>query len=264
VAEERVFTHIREGRNPDGTITEAKIEEVAAVVADQLRRARELGATYLRAVATAAIRRAGNGADLSSAIDSRCGLSVDVLSGEEEARLAFVGAANALGSGAGGALGVVDVGGGSCELVVGLPPEQIDWSRSFTIGSSDVTIEYLHSDPPTSGELAAARSRVEDTFAGLEAPKPASAVAVGGSATSLGRVTGSLLDNDAFERALSMLTAAPASECAHRYGLVADRVRLLPAGLLILQSAAERLGQPLTVGGGGIREGVVLEGCRDC
>jgi exopolyphosphatase/guanosine-5'-triphosphate,3'-diphosphate pyrophosphatase len=264
VAEERVFTHIRDGRNADGTLTQAKIDEVAQVVSDQLRRAHELGATQIRAVATAGIRRAANSAALSDAIGARCGLEVDILTGEEEARLAFVGAANALGAGVEAPLGVVDVGGGSCELVVGRPPDLIDWCSSYTLGSSDLTVDYLHSDPPTDQELATARARIEETFADLQAPQPASAVAVGGSATSLGRVAGSLLDEHTFERALAMLTGERAIDFAHRHGLVADRVRLLPAGLLILQSAAGRLGRPLAVGAGGIREGVLLEGCRDC
>ena len=262
VVQERVFTHIGRGRSGDGTITPAKIAEVAQVVADQLRRAREVGAGNVRAVATAAIRKAGNSAELVSAVESRCGLKVEVLSGEEEARLAFVGAAHAMGVDGECRLGVVDVGGGSCELVVGEPPDTISWSASFTVGSSDLTHQFLHSDPPAQRELEAARSHVAQTFGALVVPPAGRAVAVGGSATSLGRVTGPLLDGETFARALAVLSEGSAGELARRFGLVEDRVRLLPAGLLLLQSASDKLGLPLIVGAGGIREGVLLEACR--
>jgi exopolyphosphatase/guanosine-5'-triphosphate,3'-diphosphate pyrophosphatase len=86
-------------------------------------------------------------------------------------------------------------------------------------------------------------------------------VAVGGSAASLGRVAGPHLDEAAFDRAQALLAGASAGEIAARYGLAEDRVRLLPAGLVILQAAAQQFGLPLIVGGGGIREGVLLESC---
>jgi exopolyphosphatase/guanosine-5'-triphosphate,3'-diphosphate pyrophosphatase len=73
------------------------------------------------------------------------------------------------------------------------------------------------------------------------------------------RVAGPLLDARAFARSLRELAVAPAREVAQRFGLDVERVRLLPAGLLILQAASERFGSPLKVVGGGLREGVLLE-----
>jgi exopolyphosphatase/guanosine-5'-triphosphate,3'-diphosphate pyrophosphatase len=259
VHQERAFTHIGRGRLPDGTISEAKIEEVAGVVAAHLRTARELGSADIRAVATAAIRCAANGAALAVAIRQACGLEVQILTGEEEARLAFVGAARTFGVVPGGELGVVDVGGGSSELVVGSPPDRVSWSVSFDVGSGDLVRACLRSDPPLPEELAEARSRVDSALSEIEVPHPAEAVAVGGSATSLCRITGPLLDAGAFRRSLRELAAAPAREVALRFGLDVERVRLLPAGLLILQAASERFGSPLKVAGGGLREGVLLE-----
>jgi exopolyphosphatase / guanosine-5'-triphosphate,3'-diphosphate pyrophosphatase len=64
---------------------------------------------------------------------------------------------------------------------------------------------------------------------------------------------------DAVERALRVLLAAPAAEVAHRHGLAPERIHLMPAGILVLEAAAARLGRPLRVGCGGLREGVVLE-----
>ena len=263
VAQERVFTHIGRSRRADGTIDDDTIHEVAMVVGAQMRRAHELGAGHVRAVATAAIRAAPNGRDLAAAVTSRCGIEVDILSGEEEARLAFFGAASALEHPPDGELGVVDVGGGSCELVVGSAPDAVRWSASFALGSSDLTRQCLHSDPPGGDELAAARKRVATTFDCLDAPSPVAAVAVGGSATSLARLVGPVLDPPAFARSLQELASAPAREVAFTFGLDVDRVRLMPAGLIILEAAAAQFGLPLHVGRGGLREGVLLEDARE-
>ena len=259
VHQERVFTHIGRDRLPDGTISPETIAEVTAVVGDQLQRAQELGSGEVRAVATAAIRRAANGADLAAAVRDACGLEVRILTWEEEARLAFVGAARAFGHAPDGELGVVDVGGGSSELVVGSFPDKISWSASFALGSGDLARLYLESDPPSPAQLAAAFGKVQETLGELRVPRPAEAVAVGGSAASLSLMAGPILDAAAFARSLAELAAAPAREVARRFGLDIERVRLLPAGLLILQAASELFAAPLKVAGGGLREGVLLE-----
>lgn len=260
VHQERVFTHIGRGRRPDGTISGEKIEEVANVVADQLRRARELGASEVRAVATAAIRDARNGASLASGVRRRCGIDVEILSWQEEARLAFIGAARTLHINPTADLGVVDVGGGSSELVVGRAPDRISWAASLPLGSAELTNACVFSDPPASGELAAARREVETVLNALEVPRPAQASAVGGSAASLARLAGTPLHEAAFTRSLELLSDHPAEEVARRHGLEAERVRLLPAGLLILQAASRRFGLPLNVARGGLREAILLEG----
>ena len=93
---------------------------------------------------------------------------------------------------------------------------------------------------------------------GLRAPRPDKSVAVGGSAASLRRLVGAVLEPGATERALRALSGDTALGVARRFDLDPQRVRLLPAGILILDAASQRLGQPLQVGRGGLREGVVL------
>lgn len=259
VHQERAFTRIGKGPRRDGTIGQAKIAEVVAVVMAQLRSARAHGAADVRGVATAAIRSAADGAGLVAAIRGTCGLTVDILSGEEEARLAFVGAAGTLDHLPIGELGVVDVGGGSSELVVGTAPNQVRWCASFAVGSGDLTDGCLRSDPPSGLELVQARARIARALEGLEVPRPAEAVAVGGGATSLRRLAGPLLDPEAFARSLRLLTSQPAVEIARALMIDRERVRLLPAGLLILEAASELFGASLQVGRGGLREGVLLE-----
>jgi exopolyphosphatase / guanosine-5'-triphosphate,3'-diphosphate pyrophosphatase len=271
VHQERVFTRIGQGLAASGAIAPEKIDEVVAVVRAQMEVARRHGAQAIRGVATAAIRTASNGVVLVAAIAERAGLVVEIVSGEEEARLAFEGAAAMLdpdttlalrAGGPGAALGVIDVGGGSAELVVGHAPACVDWWASVPLGSGALTEHCLHGDPPTAAELGAARGQVAAALAGLAPPCPAVAVAVGGSATSLGRVAGPVLDLPTFERALSVLTGEPSATVAQRFEIDPQRARLLPAGLLILQGAARLLEATVRVGRGGIREGVLLEAVR--
>jgi exopolyphosphatase/guanosine-5'-triphosphate,3'-diphosphate pyrophosphatase len=259
VHQERAFTRISRGLQEGGVISEAKIAEVATVVSEQLRRARQLGAENIDAVATAAIRRAGNRDELVDAVRAGCGLEVRILTDIEEARLAFVGAARTLATPVNGLLGVADVGGGSSELVVGQAPDAVRWCASLAVGSGDLADEFLCSDPPTTDQLDRARASVDQRLGGIDAPQPESAIAVGGSATSLRRMAGDVLDDASCGRALEVLASAPAAQLSSRYGLDLDRVRLLPAGLLILRGCAERFGVPLQIGRGGIREGVLLE-----
>ncbi len=262
VDQQKVFTRIRRGMLEGDWIAPHKISEVVAAVAGQLRMARDLGSTEIHAVATAAIRQAANGDELVSAIREACGLEVVVLTGEQEARLAFVGAAGTLGHVPDGELGVVDVGGGSSELVVGTAPDTITWCTSFALGSGDLADDCLRSDPPSERELSDARARVVRALKDLDAPHPTEAVAVGGSAASLQRLAGPMLDAAAFKRSLALLGAEKAVDVAKRFALDVERVRLLPAGLLILQAASELMGASLQIARGGLREGVLLEAAR--
>ena len=93
--------------------------EVADAVATQVRLAEELDADAIRIVATAAMREAANREDVTDEITRACGLPVEILSEQEEGRLAFVGATRTLGHVVEGEVAVVDVGGGSTEIVLG-------------------------------------------------------------------------------------------------------------------------------------------------
>ena len=259
VRQERSFTRIANELFEHGALSEAKIAEVVAVVAAQVASAHRERVSEIRAVGTEAIRRAANGAELVRAITAATGLEIDVLSGEQEARLAFIGAAAALEEPVVGELGVVDVGGGSSELVVGRPPSQIGWWASIGLGSATITHIHLHHDPPQPAEIVAARADIARALAPLIVPEPAVAVAVGGSATCVALLAGGVLDPGALADTLGLLAAEPSAEVALRHAIDPRRARLLPAGLLVLAGVAEAFGTTLGVGRGGIREGVLLE-----
>ena len=255
VMQQRAYTRLR-GKNecpPD------RIAAIAEAVATQVRLARECGCVRLRAVGTAALRDTVNREELLAAIEREAGITVEILSGEEEARLAFTGATRTLSHLPLGEIGVVDVGGGSSELVVGTLADGVSWCASFRIGSGFLAEAYLRSDPPAAAELLKVRQHIAGAFEGLEAPRPVVAYAVGGSAGSLRRLVGSVLDPDSLERGLHVLSSTPSADVARRFELDPERVRLLPAGMLILEEASRVFGAPLSIGRGGLREGVILD-----
>ena len=259
LASRREFTRLGRSVSALGLIPGPKIAEAARVVAEQAVAARRLGAPEVAVVATAAVRGAANHAELVAAVESRAGVSMRILTAAEEARLSFVGATRTMDAAPSGPVGVVDVGGGSTEVVAGTVTSGPTWSRSVTIGSGLLTDRCLRSDPPQPAELEAVRAQVSEALEGLDAPPMERAVAAGGSASSLRRVVGERLDPASLERCLALLSASSAAELAERLDLHAERVRLLPAGVLILDGLARRLATPLTIGNGGLREGLILE-----
>ena len=258
VVQVREFTRIGKGLK-GGEIPPEKIAEVARVVAQQRAIVEELGCVALRVVATAAIRGAANAGEFTAALRADGGVDVEVLDGPEEARLAFLGATRTLGEPLEGSIGVVDVGGGSTELAIGTLAGGATWSESFRVGSGLLTDGYRRSDPPSAGELNAMREHAHGVFEGLALPPVDAAVAVGGSAASLRRLVGAVLDADSLQRALQVLAGDPADAVAERFSINRERVLLMPAGLTVLDAAATALGRPLRIGRGGLREGVILE-----
>jgi exopolyphosphatase/guanosine-5'-triphosphate,3'-diphosphate pyrophosphatase len=259
VMEQRAYTRINKAIDGDGAICPDKIAEVAEVVASQVRLARETGAETIRAVATAAVREASNGEEAAAAIAEASGVPVDILSDEEEGRLSFIGATKGLGHPVEGKIGVVDVGGGSTEVIVGTVSGGVEKVRSWRVGSGVLADELIASDPPSAAEIRRVRDRIEDIFEGVEIDHPAQAVAVGGSATSMRRLVGAVLEYETLERGIRVLCGDPAADVARRFELDPVRVRILTTGVLLLEKVSELLGQPLQIGKGGLREGVILD-----
>src|SRR4051794_6463652 len=257
--EQRAYTRINRALGGDGEILPEKVDEVAEVVATQVRLARELGAESIRAVATAAVREASNGEEAAGEVAKSAGVEVDILSDEEEGRLSFIGATKTLGHPVSGKVGVVDVGGGSTEIILGTVAGGYDQVRSWKVGSGVLADELISSDPPSAAEIRKVRDRIDDIFAGVEIEHPAQAVAVGGSATSLRRLVGAVLEYETLERGIRVLCGDPAADVARRFELDPERVRILTTGVLLPEKVSELLGQPLQIGKGGLREGVVLD-----
>jgi exopolyphosphatase/guanosine-5'-triphosphate,3'-diphosphate pyrophosphatase len=259
VMEQRAYTRIGKASQHNGAVDAEKVAEVAEAVATQVRLAEELGAEGIRTVATAAIREAANREAIVAEITRIAGVPVDVLSEHEEGRLAFLGATKTLGHPVQGEVAVVDVGGGSSEVVVGSASKGLRSVQSYKIGSGSLADDFLSNDPPSPAELRAVREYIAEFFDGIEFEQPGQAVAVGGSATSLRALVGAALEYETLERAIRVLTGAPIAEVAKRFELDPRRVRILPTGVLLLEKLSELLGQPLQIGKGGLREGVILD-----
>jgi exopolyphosphatase/guanosine-5'-triphosphate,3'-diphosphate pyrophosphatase len=263
VMEQRAYTRFEKDSKRKGKITDAKIAELAEVVTTQVRLAEELGAEATRIVATAAIRESKNADQAAARIAEAAGHPIDVLSEEEEGRLAFIGATKTLGHPVEGDVGVVDVGGGSSEIILGTVAEGVREVRSFKIGSGAVAEEFLTNDPPSASEIRALRDYIDDFFEDARVDQPSQAVAVGGSATSLRTLVGAVLEYETLERAVRVLTGDPIADVAKKFELDPRRVRILPAGVLILEKLSDLLGQPLQIGKGGLREGIILDLLND-
>lgn len=259
VMEQRAYTRINRALDSDGAIEDAKIDEVAEVVATQVRLAEELGAEMIRPVATAAIRDAKNRKHVIERIAEVSGVEIQILSEHDEGRLAFIGATKTLGHPVEGLVGVVDVGGGSTEVILGTVPGGVASVRSWPVGSGSLAGELLECDPPSASEIRKVRDRIEDIFEGVEIAQPVQAVAVGGSATSLRRLVGTVLEYETLERGIRVLSGDPAADVAKRFELDPTRVKILPTGVLILEKLSELLGKPLQIGKGGLREGLILD-----
>jgi exopolyphosphatase/guanosine-5'-triphosphate,3'-diphosphate pyrophosphatase len=256
VLQQRAFTRL--GMAPE--IAPEKIAEVGRVVAEQVALARQSGAAGVRVVATAAIRAAVNRDEFVAGMP----VEIEILDEDQEARMAFLGATRTFAAEElPGTVAVVDVGGGSTEIAIGTVAGGVEWSSSFLVGSGVLADRYLQTDPPTLPELRAARDHAMDVLATRAFPAAERAVAVGGSAASLRTVVGEALDPRSLKRALGILCHGPCGDVAARYSLDAERVRLLPAGILILDAAAQRLRRPLQIGNGGLREGVVIDMARN-
>jgi exopolyphosphatase/guanosine-5'-triphosphate,3'-diphosphate pyrophosphatase len=258
VVERRAFTQLGRACSAGGMMPATAREALAAVVAAQAAEARALGVKALRVVATAALRRSADGLATCHALAAAAGAPVELLSERDEARLAFAGATCGLAAAPTGPLAVVDVGGGSAQIVVGTCDGGASWSVSLPLGSGDLTASHLHADPPAEVELAALRDEVSATLGAITLPPVERALAVGGSATSLRRLAGARLEEASLAPALTTLVAAPATEVAERLRVAPERARLLPAGIIVLAAVAERMG-PLEVASGGLREGVLHE-----
>jgi exopolyphosphatase/guanosine-5'-triphosphate,3'-diphosphate pyrophosphatase len=260
---QRAYTLIGKQSDPSGRIPKKVLANTTDVVSTQVRLARQMGAEDITIVATAGVRAAPNKDKLLDTIAEDTGIAVRLLSGHEEAQLAFVGATKRLGAPAEGTIVVIDVGGGSTEIAIGTVDDGSTWDATFRVGSGMLTEAYVTSDPPGVGDLDRIRQHVSGVFEGLDLPHIDKAVAVGGSATSLRRLVGAELSHETLERGLRILAESPAAEVAERFDLAPERVELLPAGMLVLEELSDLIGMPLSIGNGGLREGVILTGMAE-
>jgi exopolyphosphatase/guanosine-5'-triphosphate,3'-diphosphate pyrophosphatase len=192
VGDDRRTTITRLGRGVGraGRLDAEAMERTLAVLREYGEAIRAAGATKVRAVATSAVRDAANGDDFLDRAAEALGVRPELLSGEEEGRLSFLGATAALDPADGPYL-VFDIGGGSTEFVVGTA--EPDGVLSVDMGAVRLTEQWLHGDPPTAEELSmavsVARTHVEEVARVLPAAKQArTLVGLAGTVTTVAAV----------------------------------------------------------------------------
>ncbi|WP_442893308.1 Ppx/GppA phosphatase family protein [Aquipuribacter sp. SD81] len=161
-----------EGVDATGRLSDAALARTFAAVDEYAGLLRDLGAQHVRFVATSASRDASNADVFVAGVRERLGVEPEVVPGEEEAALSFTGAVRELASSQAGPWCVVDIGGGSTEVVVGdrLPGPTGEGlrSRSVDVGCVRLTERHLHGDPPTREQVEAARADVEAALDAVE------------------------------------------------------------------------------------------------
>ena len=255
----QVVTRMGEGVAVGGTIGDEALERVRAALVDFARDIDTAGVDRVAAVATAAARRARNADALAGVVEAVLGIGVDVLTAQDEGRLAFAGATADLG--AEGPVLVLDIGGSSTEFSVGEPVLGVRSGWSADIGAGSLTEAYLESDPPTPWELSAALSVVElhiddviREVEGLgEVLRDGIVVGVGGTVTTVAavelglsvydskRIHGLRLGRDAVEDVFRTLATERSSDRAANPGLPPDRVELIVGGCCVLVEVMRRL-----------------------
>jgi len=264
-------TRLGEGVASTGLLSPAAIQRTVAVIKAFVERARERGAEAITIVATNAARIARNAKDFVSTVESEVGVPVRVLSGEEEAAAAFRGARLGLGQ-TNGEILVIDVGGGSTELVVG-DNQPRGWV-SLEIGAVRLSEQLLGADPYDTEEWRELRAAVRRSLADVELPlngRPDVTVGVGGTITTVGMLKlglseynaqalhGLVLSAEELDALAERLARMTVAERRDLPGVPALRADVLPIGVAIFAEAVRRFdSQHLRVSTFGIRHGILL------
>jgi len=276
VVERAEITRLGRGVDRTGHLDPASIATTVAVLARFAAEARALGADRIACVATSACRDAANGREFFQAALASAGLTPEVISGEEEARLVHRSAFSDFGS-PGRPLAVLDVGGGSTELTWGTGPAPTG-RRSFQIGAVRLTERIAAGDPPSASEVAALRAAARAALAEIREIQvqghlaQAALVAVAGTVTTLAavkqalpvydgaRVHGSELSREDLEALVERLASLRIAERSRLPGMEPKRADVIVAGAVLVAEALSLGGFPrLTVSDRGVRWGLLVD-----
>lgn len=276
------ITNLGEGVDATGVLKPEAIARVKSAVSDYLRvlegfRDEAHPSIELRIVSTSAARDAKNAADFHAAL-ADLGVALTIIPGEKEAALSFAGAAAGF---AGEDLFVVDIGGGSTEVIAGSTEQggaSIRRAHSFNIGCRRMTEKFLRSDPPTAEELEQARLWCAEDMAGYFAElrdagfSPKRLVAVAGTATTVVAIREHMVEYDSSRVHLAEVSRADivdvydqlkSVDLEHRQaieGLDPGRAPVITAGMVILLTVLELAGfESYTVSESDILHGIILD-----
>jgi exopolyphosphatase / guanosine-5'-triphosphate,3'-diphosphate pyrophosphatase len=237
------ITRLGQDVDATGRLADEAMARVSETIAGYREVIDRMGATKVVAVATSAMRDSSNGPDFHDHLKEKFGIDARTISGDEEARLTFLGAT--AGRTDDRQTVVIDIGGGSTEYVAGRAGAEPTFHTSTQMGSVRYTERFLRHDPPTAEEMAAVADAVREMVPRLEAEH---AIAVAGTATSLAAIDGAeevhghRLSLASCERIAAMLAGKTVEERRNVQGLHPDRAPTIVAGAVILTESIRSLG----------------------
>lgn len=266
IEHQSTLARLGESVDENGEISSDKMKTAVDTVRKYQELAKQHGAEQILALATEALREASNKQDFVETIKRETGIEVQLISGSAEAVLDYYGATYSPNTPSD--TGVLDVGGGSTEIVTA-KNGHITWLSSVPIGSGAIHDRYIHSDPATYEEMEAARSYLTKYMQTLRIPEmPPALIVTGSSACALLELAQHAFKLDKQSDRLThgdlsacegLLGALPAQEIAQRFAQKVERARILAAGALIIQVVMEYLHlNEIHVSSHGVREGALL------
>lgn len=266
VLDESEFVRLGAGVDASGRLRPDRVEAGIAAISRLAEAARSAGAETISAIATSAVRDAENGADFVRRVQDETGVDIEIISGEREAYLTFLGAT--LGVDIRGCAIVCDLGGGSAEVIAANRGGMV-WGKSLKIGSGRLSERFVHHDPPTRDEQQAIGEYVAGVLEGLPPLQADVAVFTGGTASHIALLIGAEgtvidIDDSDLARVVQLLMSEPAAEIVRRYRVMPERAQVLPAGVLGLQSIAQFYEvEHIVISRSGIREGIIIDRLQD-
>jgi exopolyphosphatase/guanosine-5'-triphosphate,3'-diphosphate pyrophosphatase len=271
LADRAEVTRLGDGLDEDGRLRAEPIERTADAVAGMVAEAEQDRVLAVAAVGTAGLRIAPNAADFVDAVRARCGIEVEVLSGEEEARLAYRAATSAL-SAARGSLAVFDTGGGSSQFTFGRDG-RVHEQFSVPVGAVRYTERYGLADAVGGDVLAEAREAIGRDLAALDdRAVPEALVGMGGALTNMAAVKhelatydpevvqGTVLDTGEIDRQIELYRTRDGADRRAIVGLQPGRADVILAGACIVRTVLAKLGvDSLTVSDRGLRHGLLVD-----
>ena len=266
------IARLGEGLDATGLISDEAMARNVASVAAFAAKAKELGADQIVSVGTMALRKAWNSDIFVKKVKEACGVDVNIIPGEEEARLSYLAILSGLPLDKDANLVVFDTGGGSTEFIFGKGTEMIK-RFSVNLGAVRITENYLKSDPVTPDEVKAAIAQIDKEFAeaGVEG-RPKQLVGMGGTVTSMGAVKhkmvkydpaviqGSKLLKKDIEDQIAEYSKRTVEQRKELPGLQPKRADVILAGACILKVITDRLGADgLTISDRGLRHGLAFD-----
>jgi len=264
------LTRLGEGLGDQGAIAAEPLERTVAAIADMVEEASRHQVRTTAAAGTAGLRIARNREEVVSAIRARTGLTVEVISGEEEGRLAYLAVRAGLGVPE-GSLVVFDTGGGSSQFTFG-QGRQVQERFSVNVGAVGYTERYGLAGAVGPEVVDDAVAAIAADLARLDGrPRPDGLVGMGGAVTNMtavqlelasydpDRVQGAVLDRDELDRQIELYRSRDAEARRAIVGLQPKRAEVILAGACIVRTVMDKLGQQsLTVSDRGLRHGLLV------